>query len=807
MPFDSRVLSTQPEPPGKEDIYSERNIYQDPMDPTVTEVTVGELTKEHPGFTAGGPEGTRVASCALAADANLRPSLKWVVPTEKDVAVARRALIAMFVASDLLPWINRHRKRRRKVYLDILFARISKLLSRFRKSPLEVCGTLKKVAHHFRDVAFGKPLDPAIAGFVLPKFLRNHALRMSSEKQVLLFFQLSYLGRALPMGNSIVQRKALLSFCSLTERHVPSRGTEAHLIVLKSLSTRLLSRVDPPDQVRFSFHSPGATASSTRAEGGFEAEIRSLILPLTDSIQDARRIFLDASKGITTSLDEVQKFLPKLPFAYRTGSTRPLLRDFSSIPFPPRNVGRVVTIPEYGMKARVVQALDTSDVFYGHIHRKRLWPLLESVRQIRTGLAPDTTINFQDCSRVFSRSWYSMDLSNATDTISRDILDEMCLKLGIPVSSVYTDKLQTKSGFVFPVNRGTSMGAPCSWIMLSLIHYAICKRVSRLGGDFTIRGDDLAAYWTQHQFVLYCDLMSQIGFSINLKKSFKHDSMFTFCERLYYVDPLGTAVASDRVVSLRRFSRLPSDKDGREAFTSDRVLSDLPSINGIREFNCSLRVKRALTRLVKRTLPIRGRDFDYISKIPSFLGGFGIFPKMSEATQNLLQWTYAGQGSLFSLSNTLATRASKARTHLEKLFVERFSETSFSFLHPMEPSDFDRLLSKFNARVDLILFLGEDDSLEPLANRSLSSRFSTWVKSIINFSKKVPKNVSSYRPDTLASAEFFVLNLRHTLKPGMSTVATVVAGGTPVQKFDLKNFLKSKGPTPKVVSTKTLNSK
>jgi hypothetical protein len=175
--------------------------------------------------------------------------------------------------------------------------------------------------------------------------------------------------------------------------------------------------------------------------------------------------------------------------------------------------------------------------------------------------------------------------------------------------------------------RGTFMGLPASWIVLSVIHCCICLLVAH-ENTFYIKGDDLIAYWTESQWNSYLALMVRAGFKINLKKSFVSDCRGLFCEKAYklsFRESSGSLSTYDLVdmnlLSLRFISKRGDDSLLPWASKVLRFgkVSHLMTNNG----------RKTISRILRNQIPISYLSLSLGDSLPLQLGGLGLLnPKL-----------------------------------------------------------------------------------------------------------------------------------------------------------------------------------
>nr|WOW34795.1 RNA-dependent RNA polymerase [Ustilaginoidea virens narnavirus virus 13] len=215
-----------------------------------------------------------------------------------------------------------------------------------------------------------------------------------------------------------------------------------------------------------------------------------------------------------------------------------------------------IFIPEQGAKYRLVTKNDPATVAHSHRARRALFPLLSAQKHVSTSASLlDPELARLDIKPYKGGRIFSADLTAATDLMGRPVISALCSRYGIPLSWVCSDTLDGVT-----VVRGTSMGLPASWPVLSLVHYAIARIVDP-GHNFWIKGDDLIAFWSDFHIRLYRAMLDSVGFSLNEKKSVISDTLGVFCEVTY--ERKGNSLVRLRDFSLRGFCRgepLPPDQ-------------------------------------------------------------------------------------------------------------------------------------------------------------------------------------------------------------------------------------------------------
>jgi len=188
--------------------------------------------------------------------------------------------------------------------------------------------------------------------------------------------------------------------------------------------------------------------------------------------------------------------------------------------------GKVVALAELGCKSRILTKSDEDLVALGHSYREPLFSLLTKFGHLVTsaGIKDPDLVEIRFPGARKGAVVFSGDLSAATDYLSREVISRVCKALNVDEKTVYVDTVDGE-----PCLRGTSMGLPPSWPILSICHYQIAGEVDPRH-NFLIKGDDIIAYWTPQQIEEYISKMLEIGFLVNTKKSFRSLQYGTFCE-------------------------------------------------------------------------------------------------------------------------------------------------------------------------------------------------------------------------------------------------------------------------------------
>jgi hypothetical protein len=275
--------------------------------------------------------------------------------------------------------------------------------------------------------------------------------------------------------------------------------------------------------VRPQFTTNSASYAFSRREGGRSEELKELL------DDDFPRFLEGRPPGSVTErlsgyLGEMGEFLSQLPYEL----------DSRSVP-----------ISELGYKTRVVSCSDPVRV---HISESYRVQLLQKLRRLRPCAAP-----LRDDIRTlrFPRGpgeyfVFSADLKQATDYMNHDVIRAFSDALEIPFEMVTGGTIGDCT-----IRRGTLMGIPCSWPILSLVHMWACTELEIPAKSYYLKGDDLIGLWTLDEIQRYqTGIQFLTGMPINLDKSFVSKDRGVFCERSYRLAG-HTLHQSTEIISLR----------------------------------------------------------------------------------------------------------------------------------------------------------------------------------------------------------------------------------------------------------------
>jgi hypothetical protein len=180
----------------------------------------------------------------------------------------------------------------------------------------------------------------------------------------------------------------------------------------------------------------------------------------------------------------------------------------------------------------------------------RIIKRLPSLRPQFTGNPKSVETFFDNMVKEDDESFYSSDLTGATNTISRQAAQ--CVVYGLSeslgwddlttrcaIASVSDLKINYKIGDMqgtFLTKAGTQMGFPLSFSILCLLQ-TFCAEYnasSRARRSYTSYGDDLTGLWNETAFLNYVSNAKSVGFIINQEKCAVHPRNFMFCSEIYF---------------------------------------------------------------------------------------------------------------------------------------------------------------------------------------------------------------------------------------------------------------------------------
>jgi hypothetical protein len=418
---------------------------------------------------------------------------------------------------------------------------------------------------------------------------------------------------------------------------------------------------------------PGAATSAclshTRKQGGKGQAVYDVLGP--DRIQELR---LKA------------KELGGAFFSYSIGFVKEAAEAIAAM--PASYDSKPIPVFELGWKVRVVSCSDVVRTCHSEAWRKPLFGLLKKIRPCSLPLRGDmVTMKFTSLQSWYrgrkpdkdTRFLFSADLSAATDNLTWPAIRAVCDGLGVPFDLVAGGTLNGK-----PMTRGTLMGIPCSWTILSLCHFLAIEVAQCLPkGSYFLKGDDLLGYWSSFQISRYSDALAILGIPLNKQKTLTSKDVGIFCEKVYHLTEVhknhAVAVMDHSVLSLRPFVDTAESEDRLPAAIAarDYLWSRIPPKGADTEIYG--RARRLSVLLDKKDASHKCGAWSYL---PPELGGLSRFPPRGDAIVPL-KWSGA-LTAIYDGDLELASKLSLRRKVLkDRSSLENYVHQGFKSLGPL----------------------------------------------------------------------------------------------------------------------------
>lgn len=192
---------------------------------------------------------------------------------------------------------------------------------------------------------------------------------------------------------------------------------------------------------------------------------------------------------------------------------------------------RFLTVPKNAKTDRCIAAEPTGNSFLQqgvHSYLRR--------RLLRFGVdLDDQSINQRRAQEAFHCGLSTLDLSAASDTISRELVYHL-----LPLDwALFLDALRSPETLVngrwIRTEKFASMGNAFCFELETLIFWALASSVAENLGSVdsvTVYGDDIIV--PRHSFDSVVEILTVCGFSVNAKKSFKDGNFFESCGKHFY---------------------------------------------------------------------------------------------------------------------------------------------------------------------------------------------------------------------------------------------------------------------------------
>jgi hypothetical protein len=209
------------------------------------------------------------------------------------------------------------------------------------------------------------------------------------------------------------------------------------------------------------------------------------------------------------------------------GPTCPLPSEFETV-----DSGRFSTVEKTVKSRRTIDIQPTMNLFFqkgvGSYIRRRLF---------RFGIdLDDQSRNQQLAARAKLESLSTIDLANASDSVSRDLV-----RLLLPpewyefLDDTRTHYL-TVSKKKLKLEKFSSMGNGFTFELESLIFFAICEGVRKLmdadSAIVSVYGDDIVVSSTIGEYL--CSVLKEVGFEVNVDKTYLKGDFYESCGRHFF---------------------------------------------------------------------------------------------------------------------------------------------------------------------------------------------------------------------------------------------------------------------------------
>jgi hypothetical protein len=194
---------------------------------------------------------------------------------------------------------------------------------------------------------------------------------------------------------------------------------------------------------------------------------------------------------------------------------------------------RITTVPKSAKTDRVIAIEPLLNMFFqkgiGGVIRRRL-------RGVGINL-DDQTRNQQYAGRASSENWATIDLSSASDCISRELVELFIPDDWLMALKRCRSKFTTlTSGETHFLQKFSSMGNGYTFELESLIFWALSKACLELCGESSrnlcVYGDDIIV--PSHAALLLVEVLGYFGFKTNVSKSFFFGDFRESCGKHYY---------------------------------------------------------------------------------------------------------------------------------------------------------------------------------------------------------------------------------------------------------------------------------
>lgn len=147
----------------------------------------------------------------------------------------------------------------------------------------------------------------------------------------------------------------------------------------------------------------------------------------------------------------------------------------------------------------------------------------------------DQSINQRAAAMAYAKGWATLDLSAASDTISRELVyDLLPLEWALFLDRLRSPETRLPDGTWVRLEKFASMGNAFTFELETLIFWAICSSVETFqeGDELCVYGDDIVIEGTAAAEAVWA--LHAVGFTVNSEKSHLSGPFHESCGEHYY---------------------------------------------------------------------------------------------------------------------------------------------------------------------------------------------------------------------------------------------------------------------------------
>lgn len=190
---------------------------------------------------------------------------------------------------------------------------------------------------------------------------------------------------------------------------------------------------------------------------------------------------------------------------------------------------RVTFVPKNALTDRTIAVEPTVNIYaqlgVGSMIRTAL-------RRFGLDLDTQADVNRHLASRAYTDGLSTIDLSSASDTVSRELVWLLLPEGWADLLDIVRSPYGEINGLEFEYEKFSSMGNGSTFELETLIFYALALATGSRKGCTAAFGDDIII---ERSFApLLCDVLAFCGFTVNVEKSFIDGSFFESCGADFY---------------------------------------------------------------------------------------------------------------------------------------------------------------------------------------------------------------------------------------------------------------------------------